>query len=150
MKYTARFCHLKEYPELKVGQKIKKGQLLGIMGNTGASQAAHLHFGCIFGERSEPWRLVELEELEVIPAFRQMNYFLDDDLFNSPLLITTYVADPDYPNGKIHLEYDVVPADRLLTDSHYKIFWNRSKVGTVLSVGYDSGYGYYIHIVFEG
>jgi murein DD-endopeptidase MepM/ murein hydrolase activator NlpD len=38
------YCHLKEEPKLKTGTKIKQGQTIGLIGNTGsASKGAHLH-----------------------------------------------------------------------------------------------------------
>jgi len=38
----AGYCHLSEV-KVAVGQKVKKGDLLGLSGNTGNSTAAHLH-----------------------------------------------------------------------------------------------------------
>lgn len=37
------YAHMKDKPELPVGTKIKTGQTLGTMGNTGNSSGAHLH-----------------------------------------------------------------------------------------------------------
>ena len=39
----AGYCHLSKV-DVKVGQKVVKGELLGLTGNTGKSTAAHLHF----------------------------------------------------------------------------------------------------------
>lgn len=38
------FAHLKEKSNLKVNQKVTKGQIIGYLGNTGTSTGAHLHF----------------------------------------------------------------------------------------------------------
>lgn len=40
---TVLYAHLKERPAVRVGAKIKQGQKLGTMGNTGNSYGAHLH-----------------------------------------------------------------------------------------------------------
>ena len=40
---TVLYAHMKDKPSLKVGAKIKAGQKLGTMGNTGNSYGAHLH-----------------------------------------------------------------------------------------------------------
>jgi murein DD-endopeptidase MepM/ murein hydrolase activator NlpD len=43
--YFTRYAHLYSLlPTLQKGQKVRKGQKLGIMGNTGHSFGAHLHF----------------------------------------------------------------------------------------------------------
>lgn len=43
IKYESLYAHLDSY-SVKVGQKLKKGQQLGVMGTTGASTGIHLHF----------------------------------------------------------------------------------------------------------
>jgi murein DD-endopeptidase MepM/ murein hydrolase activator NlpD len=41
--YCTLYAHLQKL-ELKVGENVKAGQVIGHMGNTGESTAAHLHF----------------------------------------------------------------------------------------------------------
>jgi murein DD-endopeptidase MepM/ murein hydrolase activator NlpD len=42
--YFVGYCHLKDEPTLKVDQKIKCGDTIGLVGNTGsASSGPHLH-----------------------------------------------------------------------------------------------------------
>lgn len=43
-KYVTLYQHLKEQSPLAVGTKVKSGEVIGIMGSTGDSTGAHLHF----------------------------------------------------------------------------------------------------------
>lgn len=43
-RYLHRYCHLKEKSNLRVGDTINQGDLIGIMGSTGNSTGNHLHF----------------------------------------------------------------------------------------------------------
>jgi murein DD-endopeptidase MepM/ murein hydrolase activator NlpD len=40
----SRFMHLQSRYVVRAGQAVKKGQLIGYMGNTGNSTGAHLHW----------------------------------------------------------------------------------------------------------
>ena len=52
--YTSLYAHLSNY-NVKKGQRVKRGDLIGFVGNTGRSQAPHLHYEIIKnGEKINP------------------------------------------------------------------------------------------------
>jgi hypothetical protein len=137
MKYSVRYAHLDSKPYVSVGETVKSGNLIGVTGNTGASDGVHLHIDCVHGYQKEPWKLYDMEIGKKKPCPKQLNYFIDDDLFMSPICITTPYCDAEYMRNykKLHCAYDVVPEDR----ESYNIHWNRSKLGKVLYSDFDSG-----------
>ena len=151
MNYTVRYTHLETIPELKQNVFLIRGDMVGRIGNTGASNGRHLHIDCIEGHVPSVYHLWEMSGGGLTPSPKQLNYFTDSELFKSPILITTYYNDPKYMQvtKKLHTAYDVVPENRHKTDDNYDIFWNRSVRGEVLSIGFDIDYGNYIQIGFN-
>ena len=154
MIYTVRFSHLKDRPHYTVGDTITRGDVVGIMGNTGQSTGAHLHIDVVRHKQSKPWLLDDVD-----PSCRnngkhwpdpvQLNHFIDAELFGGlDFDITTYYLDPAYKKrfGKRHPAYDVVVRSKALKN---QIYWNRSMSGIVSDVGFNSGYGNYILISYE-
>lgn len=150
--YTWRIAHLEFASNLKVGDIVTRGMVLGKMGSSGQSTAIHLHTDCVKGLVKNKYTLADIEKGIYIPSPRQLNYFIDSELLGWPIYITTYYADLEYQlkRKKVHYGYDVVPEDRKRTTAHYFIHWNRSMKGEVIAKGYDeAGYGHYLHIGFR-
>lgn len=148
MKYTVRYAHLERKPELRVGDIIGYGEVIGIMGNSGFSTGAHLHLDVAEGFNTTPYKLSDLEKGFPKPSPKQAAWFIDSELFGCRHCITTHYADPDYLRSmkKLHCGYDVVPVTR----GNRTIHWNRSVVGKVLAIIDDpTGYGHCIHIGFD-
>jgi len=150
---TARYAHLDSLPRWKVGDTILENFIVGRMGNSGQSTAAHLHFDLTRGENAGLYSLHDIESEKPASApLKQYLYFLDDDMFTVPLVVTTAYAELEYYKltRKVHHGFDLVPEDRRTTKDHFDIHWNRSMKGKVVRVGNDPyGYGYHIQISFE-
>ena len=56
--YVTRYAHLSKL-DVKVGEKIKKAQSIGIMGKTGRATSEHLHFEVLKkGRKVNPWPFI--------------------------------------------------------------------------------------------
>jgi hypothetical protein len=150
MTYTVRYAHLDKFSDLNIGDTVSRGTRLGMMGNTG-TQLIHLHIDCVEGAIRDPWTLQSSELGLRKSAHRQLNYFIDHELFDFEVVVATPYNCQDYmvKTGKVHLAYDVVPEDRNRTRDHYWIFWNRTPQGMLISRYETEGYGKAEHYQFE-
>ena len=151
MTYTVRYAHLAE-TTLRPGQIIHRGDIIGVMGNTGSGTGAHLHLDVVEGEQRGRYNLEDIGNENPKPNQKQALYFVDQELFRIDPIVTTHCADPEYfhERDKIHYHFDLVPEDRHQTSEHFKIHWNRSMPGKVVKImENDPGYGNCVMIAFE-
>lgn len=72
--FYAAFCHLKPGSvRVKVGDRVSRGQVLGLLGNSGNSDAPHLHFqvcdaNSVFGSEGFPFIHKEFKYLGPFPV----------------------------------------------------------------------------------
>ena len=146
--YTVRFAHLEKPSELAFGRFVNPGDCLGIMGNTGKSTGAHLHIDATWGSNAKKFRMLDIADRTIEPAFKQLAHFIDWELGRGPFKVTTFPYDFRYKIGgaawKAHPGYDLV------VQTHTKrLYWNRSMTGRVIKNGYDSGYGHHLYVAFK-
>jgi murein DD-endopeptidase MepM/ murein hydrolase activator NlpD len=138
---------------VKVGQKLTRGDMIGYMGQSGQCVGIHLHLDVVEGQHTREYKQREIEDgVPKAAPLREVNYFVDKELFGVEPVVTVHIGDPAYmaKSGKVHFHYDVVPEDRHQSTEHYIIYWNRSKVGTVVAVNQDpAAYGNCVHVVYD-
>jgi len=81
--YRTIYWHLKMEIPVKVGQKVKTGDILGYSGNTGFSTGPHLHFGLKPMRKINNWTWINIEKdngyfgaIDPMPYFT--TYFAQD------------------------------------------------------------------------
>ena len=149
--YTVRFAHLAE-TTLRPGQTIHRGDIIGVMGNSGSGSGAHLHLDVVEDEQKGRYTLDDVANGNPRPSAKQAVLFIDKELFRVDYFITTFYADIEYfkIHNKIHCGFDLVPEDRHQTAEHFKIHWNRSMPGKVVKImENDIGYGNCVMIAYE-
>ena len=147
---TVRYAHLRQPSTLKKGEIVKRGDRLGIVGNSGQSYGVHLHIDDVIGHNNHIWRVADYESGLVMPDVRQLReYFIDKELFGgNNFRISQYFFEPSYTAklGKRHWGFDLVPS----FDGIPWVYWNRSLDGEVIGNGNDPGYGNYLMIYIKG
>lgn len=57
--FSSLYAHLRSQPIVRPGDKVRKGQIIGYMGNTGATTGVHVHYEVRLGENlMDPWKFV--------------------------------------------------------------------------------------------
>lgn len=152
LNFYVRYAHLERASNLNIGDIAKQGTIIGVMGNTGASLGAHLHFDIVNKRLKRLHRLSDIHSLitDYKALALQYAYFIDETLFGVKPYITSYFSDPLYYINNVwkdHPAYDIVPENANETKDNWAIRWNRSLSGKVVDKGYDeNGYGHYVII----
>lgn len=65
--YSSEYAHLSKVNKgIKVGVKVKQGQVIGFVGNTGLSTGPHLHYGIIYkNDRINPNRIKSISSVRL-------------------------------------------------------------------------------------
>ena len=145
MKYTITIAHLERICVSK-DQKVNHGDIIGLMGNTGKSDGAHVHIDCVEGVRPvRNYSLTNIYNGKPKSCKKQLDYCLED-LFSSGYRITTEYDEQEYFEryGWHHLGYDVVP-----TGDDWTVHYPRTFTGRVAYVGFNESYGNHVMIFFD-
>jgi murein DD-endopeptidase MepM/ murein hydrolase activator NlpD len=88
--YSTEYAHISRFAKgIKVGTRVRQGQVIGYVGNTGRSTGPHLHYGVIYnGERINPARVkstpsIKLRGNELI-AFQKTKALIESYRLNTP------------------------------------------------------------------
>ena len=134
--YSNRYGHLEKVCVIE-GQRLKYGDYIGIVGNTGDSTGTHLDLMVVEGHVDYP-SYSQIDIGNMVASKRQVERFLNNQLFNSPYRITTPYLDPNYNRPWEHWGYDAVPI------YGKNLYWSIPNNGIVRKTGYNSVLGNYI------
>ncbi|MCP4340620.1 MAG: M23 family metallopeptidase [Desulfobulbaceae bacterium] len=69
--YTTSFSHMQKYLVRK-GDKIQRGQLIGLVGNSGRSTGSHLHYEIALDKKTiNPYNFLEVASMPKVPTLRR-------------------------------------------------------------------------------
>jgi murein DD-endopeptidase MepM/ murein hydrolase activator NlpD len=69
--YTTSFSHMKKYLVSK-GDKVQRGQLIGLVGNSGRSTGPHLHYEIALDNKTiNPYNFLQVASLSKVPTLRR-------------------------------------------------------------------------------
>jgi murein DD-endopeptidase MepM/ murein hydrolase activator NlpD len=69
--YTTSFSHMQKYLVRK-GDKIHRGQLIGLVGNSGRSTGSHLHYEITMDKKTiNPYNFLEVASMPKVPTLRR-------------------------------------------------------------------------------
>ncbi|MDR2778495.1 MAG: M23 family metallopeptidase [Rickettsiales bacterium] len=76
--YSSEYAHLLRVARnIKVGQRVRQGEVIGFVGNTGLSTGPHLHYGIIYNnERINPTKVKTIASLKLYGV--HLNKFLQE------------------------------------------------------------------------
>jgi len=88
--YSTEYAHISRFARgMRVGTKVRQGQVIAYVGNTGRTTGPHLHYGVIFnGQRMNPRKIKSVPSIKLrgneLIAFQSQKKLIDSYRLNTP------------------------------------------------------------------